>query len=198
MAEAECGRIYGSQKKVNMVEGVFVNVDLKITKQRWKQLYVIVDHKNSDGIFKRFMLHIKSVLAEPFPTPVPVNLPATAPLFTATTTTGIPSNPFISVHADTSTPVDPEPVPTTTTTTVSPTLLSTTNTVPYNCPTTVFPSPDPIIITNVPSNTPTPVFPEPDTTTTTCVYSNPPTQHSPVPDPTPPPTPVSPVHDTPP
>ena len=30
MAEAEYNRLYGSQKKVNMVEGVVINVDLKL------------------------------------------------------------------------------------------------------------------------------------------------------------------------
>ena len=30
MAEAECNRIYGSQKKVKMFEGVVVNVDQKL------------------------------------------------------------------------------------------------------------------------------------------------------------------------
>ena len=34
--EAECNRIYGSQKKVKMFEGVVINVDLKITKQMRK------------------------------------------------------------------------------------------------------------------------------------------------------------------
>ena len=34
MAEAECNRRYGSQKKVKMVERVVVNVDLQIIKQR--------------------------------------------------------------------------------------------------------------------------------------------------------------------
>ena len=43
MAESECRRLYDSQKKVKMVEGVVVNVDLKITKQREKQLYVIAE-----------------------------------------------------------------------------------------------------------------------------------------------------------
>ena len=43
MAEAECNTLYGSQKKVNMVEGVVINVDRKVTKQRRKQLYVIAD-----------------------------------------------------------------------------------------------------------------------------------------------------------
>ena len=43
MAEAECNRIYGSQKKVKMVEGVVINVDLQITKQSQKQFYVIAD-----------------------------------------------------------------------------------------------------------------------------------------------------------
>ena len=32
MAESECNILYGSQKKVNMVEGVVINVDQKITK----------------------------------------------------------------------------------------------------------------------------------------------------------------------
>ena len=37
IAEAERNRLYGSQKKVEMVEGVVDNVDQKITKQRRKQ-----------------------------------------------------------------------------------------------------------------------------------------------------------------
>ena len=36
MAESECRRLYGSQKKVNMGEGFVVNVDLEIIKQRRK------------------------------------------------------------------------------------------------------------------------------------------------------------------
>ena len=48
MNEAERNRIYGSQKKVNMFEGVVINVDLKITKQRRKQLYIISDYKTPD------------------------------------------------------------------------------------------------------------------------------------------------------
>ena len=43
MAEAEYNRLYGSQKKVKMVEGVVFNVDQKITKQRPKKLYDISD-----------------------------------------------------------------------------------------------------------------------------------------------------------
>ena len=96
--------------------------------------------------------------------PVPVNLPATAPLLTATTTTIVPDNPSISVPDNNYTPVDPSPVPTTTTTTVTPELLPTTTTVPANRPTIFDPAPDPNITTNVSSNPPTPVFPEPDTT----------------------------------
>ena len=46
MAEAECNRIYGSQKKVEMVEEVVVDVDQEITKQSWKQFYVIAEYKN--------------------------------------------------------------------------------------------------------------------------------------------------------
>ena len=34
MAEASLNRLYGSQKKVKMVEGVVVNFDQQITKQR--------------------------------------------------------------------------------------------------------------------------------------------------------------------
>ena len=58
MAEAEYNRLYVSQKKVKRVEGVVVNFYQKITKQRWKQFYVIADHKNPDGSFKRARLHI--------------------------------------------------------------------------------------------------------------------------------------------
>ena len=57
MDEAECKRLYGSQKKVKMVKGVVVNVDLQITKKRRKKLYVIYDCKNTDGSFKRARLH---------------------------------------------------------------------------------------------------------------------------------------------
>ena len=46
-AEAECKILYGSQKNVNMVEGVVVNVDQKNTEQRRKQFYVISDYKKS-------------------------------------------------------------------------------------------------------------------------------------------------------
>ena len=52
--------------------------------------------------------------------PVPVNLPATAPLFKANTTTIIPDNPSTSVPANHYTHLDPAPVLTTTATTVSP------------------------------------------------------------------------------
>ena len=58
MAESECNILYGSQKKVNMVEGVVIHVDLQITKQRRKQLYVITNYKNPDGSIKRDWLHI--------------------------------------------------------------------------------------------------------------------------------------------
>ena len=53
MAEAECNILYGSQKKLEMVEGVVVNVDQQITKQRQKQFYVIDDYKNLYVIVKR-------------------------------------------------------------------------------------------------------------------------------------------------
>ena len=43
MAEAERNILYGSQKKVKMVEGVVINVDVQITKKRQKRLYVIYD-----------------------------------------------------------------------------------------------------------------------------------------------------------
>ena len=43
MDEAEFNILYDSQKKVKIVEGVVVNVDLKITKLRRKQLYVMSD-----------------------------------------------------------------------------------------------------------------------------------------------------------
>ena len=42
MDESERIRLYGSQKKVKMVEGFFY-VDQQITKQRRKQLYAISD-----------------------------------------------------------------------------------------------------------------------------------------------------------
>ena len=43
MSEDECSRLYGSQKNVQMVEGVVVNVDQKNTNQRRNQFYVISD-----------------------------------------------------------------------------------------------------------------------------------------------------------
>ena len=46
MAEAECNRLYGSQKKVKMVEGVVVNVDLQITKQRWSNSMLLLTTKS--------------------------------------------------------------------------------------------------------------------------------------------------------
>ena len=67
-----------------MVEGFVVNLDQQITNQRWKQFYVIADYKNPDGIFKRARLHIHSVVAGPVLVTVPLNIPATAPLLTAT------------------------------------------------------------------------------------------------------------------
>ena len=105
MAEARCNRLYGLQKKVNMVEGVVNNVETKITKQRRKQFYVILDYKNRDGSVKRTRLNIKSVVTGPFLVLVTVNIPATAPLLTAITTTIVPANPSTSVPADHSTPV---------------------------------------------------------------------------------------------
>ena len=210
MAKSICNKIYGSHKKVKMVEGVVINVDRQITKKSRKQFYVIAEYKIPDGSVKSYMIHINSVVAGPVivPVPVSVNLPATAPIFTATKTTIVPANPSTSIPADHSTPVDPAPVPTITTTNVTPSLLTTTTTVPDNRPTIFFPAPEPTITTTVPYNPPTPVFPEPDTTTTTSVYANPHTQISPVPDQTPPPqnspvpdlttptTPVDPVTDT--
>ena len=44
MSEAEYNRLYVSKKTVKMVEGIFVNVDQQITKQRWKQFYIIYDY----------------------------------------------------------------------------------------------------------------------------------------------------------
>ena len=123
MSEAECNRLYGSQKKVNMVEGVVINVDLKITKQRQKQFYVIADYKKPDGSVKRARLHIRSVVAGPVLVPVPFNIPATAHILTATTTTIALENTSISVPADHCTTVEPAPVTTTTTTTVATTFL---------------------------------------------------------------------------
>ena len=152
--------------------------------------------------------------SEPVLVTVTVNLPATAPLLTATTTTVFPANYSNTVTSDHTTTfysnhVEHAPVPTTTTITFAPVLLPKTTTVPANSPTIFSPTPDPKITTTVPSNPPTHVIPEPDTTTTTCVYSSPQTQNTPVPDPnphpqnfpvlypTPPPTPVSPVPDAP-
>ena len=196
IAEYECQRIYGSHKKVKMVEGVVVNIDQQITKQRRKQFYVISDYKNTDGSFKRARLHIKSVVSGPVLVPVPVNLPSTATLLAATTTPIIPTNTSNSVPANPSTPVDHVPVPKTTTTTVAPALLPITTTVPDNRITIVAPTSDPTITTTVPSYLPNPVVPESDTKITTCVYANNNTQNAPVPDQTPPPTTVAPVPDT--
>ena len=137
------------------------------------------------------------MVAVPVLVPATFNLPATAPLWTATTITIVSDYPSTSVPADTSTPIDPVPVLTTNNTTVAPVLLLTTTTVPANNPTIVAPAPEPTITTTFPSNLPTPVVPEPDTITTTCVYDNPYTQNAPVPDPNPPPTPFGPVHDKP-
>ena len=167
-----------------MFEGAVINAELQITNQRLKQIYVIADYKNPDGIFNRARLHIKSVVAGPVLVPVPVNLPDATFIFTATTTTIVPVNTSTSVPSGHSTPVEPAPVPTTTT----------TITVPANCPTIFAPASEPKSTTTFTSNTPTPVFPEPDTTTTTHAYANPPPQNSPVTDPTPP-TQNSPVPD---
>ena len=76
-----------------MVEGVFSNADLQITKQRRKQFYVIDDYKNPDGSVKRSRLHIKSVVVVSVLDPVPVNLTSTASLLAETTTTIVPANP---------------------------------------------------------------------------------------------------------
>ena len=119
----EYNRLYGSQKKVNMVEEVVVNVEQKITKQRRKKLYVISDYKNPDGSVKMAKLHIKSVIEGPVLVPVPVNIPATAPLLTATKTTSAPANPSTILPADHYTLVYPAPVPITTTTNVAPALI---------------------------------------------------------------------------
>ena len=181
---------------MNIVEGVVGNVNQYNTKQRWKQFYVIADYKNHDGSVNRSTLHIMSAVAVPFLVPVTVNLPYTAPPFTATTTTTIPSNPSISVPSNIFTPVDAAPILTTTTTTVSLALIPTTTTESYNSPTTVAPAPDPTITTTFPDNPPTIFFPEPGTTTTTCFYANPCIQNYPVSDPNPPPTHVAPVPDT--
>ena len=109
MAEAECKRLYGSQKKANMAEGIVVNVDQNITKKRCKQLYIIYNYKKPDGTVKSARLHITSVVKGTFlvPFPDPVNLPATAPILTATTTSIIPDNPSTSVLADPYNNVDP-------------------------------------------------------------------------------------------
>ena len=82
--------------------------------------------------------------------PVPFNIPDTAPLLTATTTTIVPANPSTSVPDDHSNPVEPTPVSTTTYNTVAPALLPTTTTVPVNCPNIVAPAPEPTITNNVP------------------------------------------------
>ena len=48
-----------------MVEGVVINVDLQITKQRRKQLYVIDDYTNPDGSGNKARLQIKSMVSVP-------------------------------------------------------------------------------------------------------------------------------------
>ena len=88
-----------------MVEGVVNNVETKIAKQSRKQFYVIADYKNRDGSVKSTRLHNRSVVTGPFMVRVTVNIPATAPLLTAITTTMVPANPSTSVPADLSTPV---------------------------------------------------------------------------------------------
>ena len=45
MDKAECKRLYGSQKKVKMVKGVVVNVDLQITKKRRKNYMLFMTAK---------------------------------------------------------------------------------------------------------------------------------------------------------
>ena len=65
MAEAKFNRLYGSQKKVERVEGFVVDVDQKISKQRRKQFYVIADYKNPDESVNRARLYIKSLVAGP-------------------------------------------------------------------------------------------------------------------------------------
>ena len=142
-----------------MVEGVVVNADQQTNNQRQKQLYIIYDHKNPDGIVKRARIHIKYVVAVPVLVPVPVNLPYNTPLLTETTTTIAPVNPSTIFPSDTSTHVDPAPVTITTTTTTSPALLPKTATVPANFPTSVAPAPDPVITTTISSNPPYHVIP---------------------------------------
>ena len=162
MSEFECNRLYGSQNKVNRVEGVVVNVDQQITKQKRKKFYVISDYKNIDRSFKRVRLHIKSVVLGPVLVLDTVNLPATAPLLTDTTTTILPYNPSTSVTVNQYTPVDsthinPAPVPTNTTNNFDPALISKTTSIPVNRPNIVAPATDPTINTTVTSNPPTTV-----------------------------------------
>ena len=45
MTEDECNIIYGSQKKVNMVEGVVINVDLQITKKSGRNSMLFLNTK---------------------------------------------------------------------------------------------------------------------------------------------------------
>ena len=107
-----------------MVEGVVVNIDQNITKQRWKKLYIISDYKNTDVSVKRARLNMKSVVSVTVLVPVSVNTPNNASLWTSTTTTIVTSNPPTSVPTNPSTNVDPESVKITTTTTLE-TALST-------------------------------------------------------------------------
>ena len=60
-----------------MVEGVVVNVDQQITKQRRNQLYLISD-KKKDVSIKRSGLHIRSSVIGPVIVLVLVNLQDTA------------------------------------------------------------------------------------------------------------------------
>ena len=82
MDKSKCNRVYYSKKKMIMVADFFINVDLQITKQRRKKIYVIAVYKNQDRSVKRARLHIKSVVVGQVIVPVPVNIPATAPLLT--------------------------------------------------------------------------------------------------------------------
>ena len=188
-ADVKFNMLYGSQKKVDMVEGVVINVYQKIMKKSRKQFYFIADYKKPGGSIKRARLHMYMV-AGPVLVPVLVNLPTIAPILTSATTTIVPANPSTSVPENHYTLVDPAPVPTTTNTTVAPALLPTTNNVPSTAP-------DPTITTTIPSNSPTHFVPEPDTTTTTSIYDNHHTQNPPVPDTTSYFTPVSTVPNTP-
>ena len=78
-AEAECGRLYGKNKKKKLIEGTVIEVKNVLTKNGRPQCYVVANYKKPNGDVKQATLHIKSVKAGPVP------LSAPAPAGTAAT-----------------------------------------------------------------------------------------------------------------